>query len=290
MANLKDWIGTLRLKTLPASVMPVFIASALAYSEEKYDIIIATIILLCSIFIQLLTNFYNEIYDFQKGADTADRLGPKRAIASGTISSKSMWIVSILLSVITFILGLYLVNIGGIPILIIGIVSLLLSWAYTGGPYPLAYKGLGDLFVFIFFGLIAVNGSYYLFTGEINNVSIIASTVPGFLSMNILSVNNIRDIETDKIVGKITMAVRLGRVLSIKIYSIIIALTYSAVFFHSLLVENFNILLPFISFPLAILNLKGLQNKYGKELNPVLAKTGALLAIFGFLYIIGIII
>jgi len=290
MAKAKDWIGTLRLKTLPASVMPVVIASALAYNEEKYDSIIASIILLCSIFIQLLTNFYNEIYDFKKGADTDDRLGPKRAIASGTISIKSMWIVSILLLIITFSLGLYLVNIGGLPILIIGIISLILSWAYTGGPFPLAYKGLGDIFVLIFFGLIAVNGSYYLFTGKINEISIIASTVPGFLSMNILAVNNIRDIDTDKLVGKLTMAVRLGRGYSIKIYSIIIALTYSAVFIHSVLIDNFNILLPFTTFPLAILNLKALQNNYGENLNPVLAKNGIFLAIFGILYTLGIVL
>lgn len=290
MPDVKDWIGALRLKTVPASIVPVCIASALAYSVDKFSLIIGSIILITATLIQIITNFFNEIYDYKKGADTVDRTGPKRAVASGSISLNTMWIVSILLTIITFILGLYLVKIGGIPILIIGIVSLFLSWAYTGGPFPLAYKGFGDIFVFVFFGVIAVNGSYYLFTNTINTVSIIASTIPGFLSMNILAVNNIRDIETDKLVSKNTLAVRFGREASIKLFTIITALTYISLFLHAIISNNFNILLPIISFPLAIKNVKEINVKSGKELNSTLAKTGALLAIFGLLYIIGIII
>jgi len=290
MPNVKDWIGALRLKTVPASIVPVCIASALAYSENKFSLFLGSVILITAILIQIITNFFNEIYDFKKGADTDERTGPKRAVAKGNIPLNTMWVVSISLTIITFILGLYLVKIGGIPILIIGIISLFLSWAYTGGPFPLAYKGLGDIFVFVFFGLIAVNGTYFLFTNTINTVSIIASTIPGFLSMNILSVNNIRDIETDKLVSKNTLAVRFGRDISIKLFTITTALTYISLLFHAIISNNFNILLPIISFPLAIKNVKEINIKYGNELNSTLAKAGALLAIFGLLYIIGIII
>ena len=147
--------------------------------------------------IQLVSNFYNDIYDFYNGADTAERKGPKRLVAEGIIPVKTMIKVTTTLVIVTFLLGLVIVNHAGWEILVVGIFSLIAAWAYTGGPVPIAYNSLGEVFVVIFFGLVAVNGAFYVQTLSFTPDVFLLSIIPGLLASNILNVNNIRDIETD---------------------------------------------------------------------------------------------
>jgi 1,4-dihydroxy-2-naphthoate octaprenyltransferase len=246
--------------------------------------------LICSILIQIITNYINEIFDFKKGADNEERLGPKRMVASGEISLKSMKKASTILIIITFFLGLILVYESGWVILAIGLFSLFFAYAYTGGPYPLAYKGVGDIFVLIFFGIAAVAGTYYILTGAINEIVILTSLGPGFLSMNLLGVNNIRDIDTDKKVGKMTLAVRLGRKKANYLYIFLMAGTYFLPFAIGHLTQSLYNLIPVISIFLGIKLSVDVVKKQGRDLIKVLEGTGKLLLLYGLLTSIGFIL
>lgn len=290
MKKISPWISSIRPKTLPASIAPVIVGASFAYGLKSFSILTLLVIIICSLLIQISSNYYNEIYDYYYGADNEKRLGPDRSVSKGHIKARTMLIVSIIISIITFILGLYLVSISDYNILVIGVVSLLFAWAYTGGPYPLAYKGLGDLFVLIFFGLIATNGTYYVFSQSIDNAVLISSFIPGILSMNILSANNIRDIETDKEVNKITLAIKLGKEKSILLYQINIILVFLIIIIVSFLLNNFYILLTFISLPLGINLIIDIKKRSGKELNLILAKSALLLILISILISTGILI
>lgn len=287
----KIWVDALRPKTLPAGAVPVFIGTAMAYYDGYFNPIIFILTLFCSILIQVITNFVNEIYDYQKGADNQNRIGPRRAVASGLISPLKMKIVSGILVLITFSIGLYLVFTGGgVFILTIGIISLVFAYIYTGGPYPLAYKGISDVFVLIFFGIIAVTGTYYLQTQNLIPEVLIASLAPGFLSMNILGVNNIRDIETDKVVGKITLAVRMGEKPAKIMYVIInlLAFIVPVILYFSL--ENRYFLMPLLVFPISLIICLNLFKSSGAKLNKILAQTGLVLILYGIANAISFII
>ncbi len=288
--NLKPWIEATRPKTLPASIIPVLIGNAAAFAENKFNPIVMLITMFCALMIQIITNYLNEVYDFKKGADTKDRLGPKRQVASGVISAKMMSIVSIILILITFFTGLYLVDYAGIEILFVGILSLFFAFAYTGGPYPLAYNGLGEIFVFVFFGLVAVCGSYYVQTQNLNLFIILAAIPAGMLSSNILGVNNIRDIETDKLANKKTLAVKIGKSNAIRLFEFEIASAYAAIVILSILYNNYILLLPLLTIVLSIRLIKNVKTLVGLELNKALAATGKLLLIFGILQCISMII
>ncbi len=246
--------------------------------------------MLCAVLIQIITNYINEIYDFKKGADNKDRIGPQRMIASGIISPKQMTIAVISLILITFGLGLILVYYSDINILYLGLLSLLFAWFYTGGPFPLAYKGLGDIFVFIFFGLVAVCGTYYIQCRTVSLEVFIASLAPGFLSMNILGINNFRDIDTDKAVGKKTLSVRIGRKYSIVLYSVLMALSYMVPAVLWVMSSNFYMLLPLMTIPTARELVKDMKIKTGAELNSTLAGTGRLILLHGILTSVGFVI
>jgi 1,4-dihydroxy-2-naphthoate octaprenyltransferase len=288
--KFNKWIEATRPKTLAAGIVPVLVGSSAAYHEHNVNLFIMGITLLCSVMIQIITNFFNEFYDFKKGADNENRIGPKRQVASGDITPQFMMYVTIGLLIVTFLFGLILVQYAGILILFIGIISLLFAFLYTGGPYPLAYKGLGDIFVFIFFGLIAVNGSYYVQTGEFSYLALISSVAPGLLSANILNVNNIRDIETDYKVGKITLSYRIGKKYAILMYRISTVICYIIPFILYIYIDNFVILLPFLSLPLALKLFFDINSKSGSELNKVLAMTGVLLLLYGILNSISLIL
>lgn len=288
--NLKPWIEATRPKTLPASIIPVLIGNAAAFAENKFNPFVMLITMFCALMIQIITNYLNEVYDFKKGADTKDRLGPKRQVASGVISAKMMSIVSFILILITFLTGLYLVDYAGIEILLVGILSLFFAFAYTGGPYPLAYNGLGEIFVFVFFGLVAVCGSYYVQTQNLNLFIVLAAIPAGMLSSNILGVNNIRDIETDKLANKKTLAVKIGKSNAIKLFEFEIASAYAAIVILSILYNNYILLLPLLTIVLSIRLIKNVKTLVGLELNKALAATGKLLLIFGILQCISMII
>ncbi|MFP4542365.1 MAG: 1,4-dihydroxy-2-naphthoate polyprenyltransferase, partial [Opitutales bacterium] len=208
---MNAWVQAARPKTLPAAVVPVALGAALAQAHDTFVLWPVVICLAFALLIQVGTNFANDYYDFRSGADTDARIGPARAVASGWITPEAMRRATGVTFVLAFAVGCLLVPYGGWGLVAIGGLSILCGIAYTGGPYPLGYNGLGDVFVFIFFGLVAVTGTYYVQALEWSLASLVASIPVGLLSVAILIVNNYRDIDTDTVAGKRTLAVRLGR-------------------------------------------------------------------------------
>ncbi len=205
------WAEATRPRTLPAAVSPVLVATALALRDGGFDAQAALSCMVFALLIQIGTNFANDYYDFVKGADTAERVGPRRAVASGLIAPAVMKRVMIAVFGMAFFAGLSLLSYGGWPLLVIGVASIACGIAYTGGPYPLGYNGLGDVFVFVFFGLVAVGATYFVQTGRIWGEVLLIGAGVGALATNILVVNNYRDVETDIKAGKCTLVVRFGR-------------------------------------------------------------------------------
>ena len=210
-ARAKSLLLTARPKTLTAAVVPIIVATALARAEGHATTWwISICALLSAIMIQIGTNFVNDALDFVKGADGETRLGDARASQSGWFSHRAVMLMGIGCFAVAMALGVPLVWLGGWPILIIGCVSLVLGYAYTGGPLPLAYVGLGDLFVILFFGLVAVGGVYYLQTGAYSTSAAVAGLQVGLLATVLIAINNLRDLGQDRLVNKRTLAVRLG--------------------------------------------------------------------------------
>ena len=209
--NMKGWIQAARPKTLTAALVPIWVGSALALRfKGQWSPELGLFALLSSILIQVGTNLINDAVDFKKGADTHERLGPKRVTQSGLFSVHQVWWAGIFCFALAVGLAVPLVLKGGLPIIGIGLLSLAAGYAYTGGPYPLAYRGLGDLFVLIFFGWVAVGGMYFLNTGEMNLSAWVAGTQIGLLATVLIAINNARDAFTDQKVGKMTLAARYG--------------------------------------------------------------------------------
>lgn len=207
----RHWIEAARPKTLPAAIIPVMVGTALAAAHRSADLGKATICLLFALLVQIGTNFANDYFDFVKGADTAGRVGPRRAVAAGLIAPRTMLLATGLVLGVAFAVGLLLVREGGWLLLPIGVGSILCALAYTGGPFPLGYRGLGDVFVFLFFGLVAVDTTFYVQTGGLAPDATACAVAIGLLAANILVVNNYRDAETDALAGKKTLVVRFGR-------------------------------------------------------------------------------
>ncbi len=289
--KLESWILASRLKTLPAAVVPVLIGSALAYSDGSFNLLSAIITLICSLLIQIATNFTNDLYDFLKGTDKKDRSGPTRVVTAGLITPNEMKYGVILTFGLAFILGLYLVSIGGWLILLIGIISIIAGFAYTAGPYPLAYNGLGDIFVFIFFGLIGTVGTYYVQTQQISPLAFWSSIPVGALITNILVVNNYRDTDEDRLSGKRTLSVIFGKRFARLQYVFFMILSYLI-----LLVVYFTfkqevwIFLPVLTLPVSLRLIKMIYTLEGKALNNTLALTAKLSALYAILFSIGILL
>ncbi len=290
-SKLNSWFLASRPKTLLAAVVPVMVGSALAISMGKFFLPYSLIALLCSILIQIGTNFTNDLYDYLKGSDTIKRKGPRRVLAAGLITVREMKLAIILVFVLTFILGLYLVQSTGLLILWVGIISIFAGIIYTAGPFPLAYNGLGDLFVFIFFGIVGTMGTFYLHTQEISLLSFIVSIPVGALITNILIVNNYRDIEEDREANKKTLAVILGREFSRWQFILLILVSYAT---SVVLYFDFNlsiwIFLPFVTLPLAFFLIKMLYTLDGEKLNKTLELSAKFAGLFGLLLSIGLIL
>jgi 1,4-dihydroxy-2-naphthoate polyprenyltransferase len=205
------WLAAARPRTLPAAVAPVLVGSALAWRAEKFDGRAALICLAFALLIQIGTNFANDYFDFRHGADTAERIGPRRAVAAGWVTPVAMQHAMWGVFGAAFLVGLALLAWGGWWLLGIGVACIACGIAYTGGPYPLGYHGLGDIFVFLFFGLVAVGTTFYVQVGTVTAAAVIAAVAIGALTTNILVVNNYRDVETDRVAGKRTLVVRFGR-------------------------------------------------------------------------------
>ena len=218
--TFQTWIEAARPKTLPAAIVPVGVATALAHAHEAAHFGRAAICLGFALLVQIGTNFANDYFDFVKGADSAARVGPRRAVAAGLISPARMLFATWLVLGAAFAVGLLLVRDGGWVLLPIGIVSIACAIAYTGGPFPLGYNGLGDVFVFVFFGLVAVGVTFFVQVGTVTPDAISAGAAIGLLAANILVANNYRDAETDERAGKKTLVVRFGRKFAVWQYAL----------------------------------------------------------------------
>jgi len=210
-SRLRVWAMAARPKTLPAAAAPVLIGAGLAAHHGVFSVLPAVAALAGALLIQVGTNLANDYYDFLRGSDTAERVGPVRVTQAGLLSPEEVWRGTVAALGAAFLVGIYLVWVGGWPIVIIGLASLVCAVAYTGGPFPLGYHGLGDLFVFLFFGLVAVGGTYWVQALALPVDTLLAGAGVGALSTAILVVNNLRDLPTDAAAGKRTLAVRLGR-------------------------------------------------------------------------------
>ena len=288
---MKNWILAARLKTLPAAISPVILGSALAFHDKTFSIIICIVTLLAAVLIQIGTNFANDVFDFYKGTDREDRLGPIRVTQAGLIKPQSMIRAMWYTFSVAIFVGIYLAWIGGWSIVIIGLVSIIAGIAYTGGPYPLGYHGWGDVFVFTFFGIIAVPGTYYLQSHTVTDISIYMGVITGMLSTAILVVNNLRDIDTDKLSGKKTLAVRFGKNFSKIQYSFLIFMPFFLPIYLWWKMENgLSLLLTVFLMPISIHLIIQIFSNTGSELNPILARTARFLFIFTLMLSIGLII
>jgi len=288
--KLKSWILAARPKTLLASIVPVMVGSAAAANVGSFKLDAALIALICSVLIQVSTNFINDLYDHLAGSDTDDRLGPQRALASGLISISEMRFAIRFIFALTFLLGLYLVYIAGYSILIVGILSLLAGYAYTAGPYPLAYNGLGDLFVIIFFGFVGTVGTYFVQTLSLSTISLFASIPVGALITNILVVNNYRDHDEDKKSNKNTLVVIFGKTFGKIEFIFLLTISYLSIFYIYFLSYSYFVFLPLLTLPLAIKITKDLFSLQGEILNNVLASAAKLSFIFGLLQSLGLLL
>jgi len=282
--SLRAWVLACRPATLTAAVVPVMVGSAVAHAVGAFRALPALAALVGAILIQIATNFANDVFDHEKGADTEERLGPTRATASGLLTPRQMRAGLIATIALTLVPGIYLVAVGGWPIVAIGIASVLSGVAYTGGPYPLGYHGLGDVFVFVFFGLVAVCGTVFVQANTVPPLAWLASVPVGAIATAVLVVNNVRDRETDVKAGKRTLAVRLGKRGGIAEYALLMGMAYAApvVAVFGLGLAPW-VLLPLASLPLAIVLLNKLATGEGRPLNAVLARTAMLLLVYGAL-------
>ena len=283
------WMAAARPRTLPAAVAPVLVGSALAWHDHWFNAPAAALSLGFALLVQIGTNLANDYYDFVRGADTAARVGPRRAVAAGLISPKTMKRAMVAVFTSAFVLGLSLILWGGPWLLVIGIASIAAGIAYTGGPWPLAYLGLGDVFVFLFFGLVAVGGTYLVQAGNLTTDAIAAGIPIGLLAANILVVNNYRDVDTDRAANKRTLVVRFGRGAARAQFIGSLAIAGAAPYWF--LVRGYRAwcLLPLLLAPMAWLHAQRLRAKAtAPDLNALLGATGKLLAFYAVLFAIGI--
>jgi 1,4-dihydroxy-2-naphthoate polyprenyltransferase len=293
MSAARLWLMAARPRTLPAAIAPVLVGTAAAV-EVSSDLRVGAFLaaLIGSVFIQIGTNLSNDYSDAKRGADTADRLGPVRVTSSGLVAPRRVLVATWVAFGVAVIAGVYLTVLAGIVILIVGAASILAGVLYTGGPRPYGYEGLGELFVFLFFGIVAVNGSYYVQLEHLAWLPFGLSVAVGFLATAILVVNNVRDLETDRRAGKLTLAVRIGRRRTRRLYALLLAAAFLAVPI-SLLATGGSAwgLLALASAPLARPPLEAVTTRTdGPSLNAALAGTGALLAAFSALLAGGLLI
>jgi len=290
MSSLADWISAARPKTLPAAIAPVMVGTAEAYRVGEIEAFPVVVCMAFALLVQIGTNMANDYFDCIKGADTNDRLGPERLVASGKIAPRMMLFVAIVIFALAFFIGLGLVWYRGWELLIVGVVSILFGYGYTGGPFPLAYRGLGDVFVIFFFGVVATTGTYYTITGQVSELAIFEGLALGLLANNILVVNNLRDRETDAIANKNTLIVRLGPKFGVVLYRIqfFIALFGLCIFWVRM--DSLWMLLPLATFPLGIKACRAVGRLEGAALNPLLGKSAGILMLYSVCLVAGLVL
>jgi len=291
---MRIWLMAARPRTLPAAIAPVLVGTAAAVEAAgklpRVGAFIAALI--GSIFIQIGTNLANDYSDARRGADTADRLGPVRVTSAGLVTPQRVLTATWIAFGVAILCGIYLTAVAGLVILLIGALSIAAGVLYTGGPRPYGYAGLGEVFVFLFFGLVAVNGSYYVQLERLEALPLGLSIAVGFLATAILVVNNVRDLETDRRAAKMTLAVRMGRHNAVVLYRSLVLGAF--VVLPITLAIGGGSLLPLIgllALPMAFKPMRAMTNRTdGPSLNGALAGTGALLGIFSLLVSIGLLL
>jgi len=296
-SNIRGWITASRPKTLPAAVGPILPGAALAWSEESFRLFPVLAALAAALLLQIAVNIANDFFDFIHGIDTPDRVGPPRAAASGLLTLKNMRIGMLLITVLILLIGAYLIYIGGLPILFIGLAAVISVYLYSAGPFPLSTNALGDLFVFLFFGPAAVCGTYYVQTLRLNTEILLYSVSIGLLITAIIVVNNYRDIKTDTAGGKLTLAVVLGEKLTRVEYTLFVFAAYliPVVLFiiKWVVLESISpwLLLSLISAPLWIPLFQDMNGRVkGQALNKTLAGTAKMSLLFSILLSLGILL
>lgn len=286
---LKIWLMAFRPKTLMAAISPVVVGTVLAYVHGIHHFPSAGWALFGALMIQIGTNLANDYFDFKKGADNEDRLGPTRVTQAGLVSPLGMKVAMVLVFGLAALAAVMLVMRAGWPIVIIGVVSIISGIFYTAGKKSLAYLGLGDIFVLIFFGPVATAGTYYVQSLELNMAAIVAGLGPGFISVAILAVNNLRDVDTDVRVKKKTLAVRFGKVFAMGEYLVaIIAGCLAPVMIFAITREQVFSLLAVLTLFWAVPSIITVfRYQDPRQLNKVLASTGQLLAVYTILFSVG---
>ena len=288
MAPVRAWLIAIRPKTLPAAVAPVMLGTAVAAYQGGAAFGPAIAALVGALMLQVASNLANDIFDNEKGADQPDRLGPTRVVSSGILSARE---VGIGLGVVMFLAlcaGAYLVGVAGPSIAVLGVLAAVSAIAYTAGPFPLGYHGLGDLFVFIFFGPVAVAGTAFVQLGYLPNIAWYAGVSQGALAANILIVNNLRDIEQDNRAGKRTLAVRFGERFCLAQYATLLAVAY--VMPVQLWVARgapVSVLAPLLTVPFAVRTFLKIARTRGTGLNALLARTAQLMLLFSAAFSMG---
>ena len=282
------WLLAARPRTLPAAVAPVLIGTAMAFGDGALHGPAALAALTCAVLIQVATNLANDLCDFEKGADTEARLGPMRVTQAGLVSPQTMRRGIAAVLALTLLCGLYLVWRGGWPILVIGVASIAAGLLYTGGPRPLGYMGLGDLLVLVFFGPVAVAGTYYVQALTVNPTVVAAGLGPGLISVAMLAVNNLRDTNEDRRAGKKTLAVRLGPGFARGEYiAAVVAACLLPLFLHLASDRHPWSMAGCLTVFVALPAFHRLLTCEGAALNPVLARTAGLLVVYSALFSIG---
>ena len=292
MTPFRLWLLAARPRTLPAAVAPVLVGTALALTDDVFRPLAFVAALVGSVFIQIGTNLSNDYSDARRGADTEDRLGPVRVTAGGLLPPRRVLVGTYLAFGIAVAAGAYLTAVAGWQLLVVGVLSILAGVLYTGGPRPYGYEGLGELFVFLFFGVVAVTGSYYVQTEELAWEAFALSVPVGLLAAAILVVNNVRDVDTDRRAGKRTLAVKLGRERARALFVAMLVLAFAippAVALAGGL--SWWLALTLLAWPLALPLVRTLRTRTdGPALNEALASTGRLLAVFSLLLSAGILL
>ena len=285
---MSAWVLACRPQTLPAAAVPVVVGSACAHAAGSLRLGPALAALAGALLLQIGANLANDVYDAEKGADGADRLGPTRAVASGLLSASAVRRAMALVFVAALGVGVYLTWVAGPAIVVLGLAAIASAIAYTGGPFPLGYHGLGDVFVMLFFGLVAVAGTVFVQAGTVTTLAWAAAVPVGALATAILVVNNLRDRTTDVRAGKRTLAVRFGRRFAIAEYAGLLLAAYAVPV--ALVGRGVWMLLPLVTLPFGIALLRAIAGEDGRALNVRLPQPARLLAAHGALFAVGIVL
>jgi 1,4-dihydroxy-2-naphthoate octaprenyltransferase len=287
--HTNPWVQAARPRTLPAAIVPVLVGSAAAIYDRVFDGRAFVLALLGALAIQVGANFANDASDAARGADPGDRVGPRRMVASGVIGARQMWTATAATISVAAAAGIGLTLLAGPVVILIGVASVVAMLGYVGGPIPYGYRGLGELFVFLFFGLVATGGSRLVHDGSVPGWVWLAGVPVGMLAAAILVANNLRDISTDARVGKRTLAVMLGRTRTARLYG---ALTWGAIAVTIVLAVSRVLPVPTLAVGLAVPALPRLNrtahNEVGADLIPLLAGTARLHLVTGLLLSAGI--